>query len=120
MPYINHKPREDFQEDTFTLVSTLLWVATGAIQDKDLFALESALIALYDLVHMRLGEEVATKLNALSEQIHGSSANIRDGLYRSRVFDEARVVYRLVTRYLDKEGLLFRIQRNLDRIAVEG
>lgn len=108
------------QEDTFTLVSTLLWSATAYIQEPDPHALQSVLMAIYDLVHMRLPDEVGEDIEAISDRLHGDEEDTKDAVFLSEIFDEERRVFRKITQYLDKEGLLFRIQRNLDRIGIEG
>lgn len=124
MAYVEHKGKEDMQEDTYRILSELIIDSIMALRNKDVMTLHGDIDSIYLLVWSRMAvdrqEHFEKQLKDLGNTLYNGDERI-DDLQRSLLFDELRQLLKELTGVLEEElGILLRIKADIDKLVARG
>lgn len=121
--FVNYAEREDMQEDTYKIIAGLVFEGAYYRKSKDLIGLFTITDTLYDFVADDIKknedsdvESFGDRLSALEARIWRSGAHKMSDQEKSRLYLEARALWRECLSALRKAGLLFKMKADLDNI----
>lgn len=118
--------RDNMQEDTFSLIANQLFLIDIAYRQKNVQELHGLLDSMYLFVWNRLNKEenneVETKLKGIANILYTKQDELSGdgGLLMSRLLDDCRTIIKMLTKALDRTGILFKIQTDLDELVKQG
>jgi len=122
--FVNYAEKEDMQEDTYKIIAALVIEGVYYRRSKDVVGLLTITDTLYDFVAEEISkaedkesnESFVSRLEALESKVFSNGYAQLGAQSRSRVYVEARVLWRECLAALRKAGLLFKMKADLDNI----
>lgn len=114
MAFYNKEQREDMQENTFTIISEYVYLASRALVTLNALELLRYLDVIYIITNSRLSQkekqDIEDKLGEVRQLLHGPERlTARTGIQLSRALTLEREIFKELCAILDKKHILFRI-----------
>lgn len=127
MTHVRYTDRDDMQDETYKTISDLIVSSILSYRNKNAEQLYADLDSIYLMVWSKLdkkdGERIQDLLLRANGLLYGPGADMDEGEmgeHLSRVLDELREVLRLLTGYLVKVGILFKMRTPVGELSMRG
>ena len=111
MSYVDYKSKDDLQDDTFKQIATLNWISMLALSEKNTEQIVSAMSVLYVTCWKKMSKSLPDDFEGRLDELEASLYGLEDVTDedKSKLFREARSLYKELAGGLTDAGLLFRM-----------